>query len=220
MSVSAPESNSEEGTAAAPRFYEGLANTDGDVEQHRRYFTYRTAEGLVVGYAVNLMFTISRPARDVWPTFKDFNRWQHSHHHYSGVVGDLEGKTYRVGSAPGSPGQYDYHVIKVIPEHLIVVSEPVPADGSTGGVSRGFHVFMLNEHLGRTIVTILMEHSFRTRDKTADEALGHWRAMAPELQSKWRVHFIPLLRKLIESANDESPGEGAGNQPRAVDEGR
>jgi uncharacterized protein YndB with AHSA1/START domain len=200
MTEATPESTSGEGTVVAPRFYEGLVNIDRDVRQHRRYFTYQTAEGLVAGYAVSVMFTIGRPAKDIWPHFKDFNRWQHSHHHYSGVVGNLEGKTYRIGSHPGDPGQYDYHVIRVIPEHLIVVSEPVPADGSTGGVSRGFHVFMLNEHEGKTIVSILMEHSFRTQDKSAEDALGYWRGMAPELQTKWRENFIPALKKLVDES--------------------
>lgn len=199
MSVATSKTTSAEATALAPKFDVGLADDNGNVRQHRRYFTYQTTEGLVAGYAVSVMFTIDRAAKDVWPCFKDFNLWQGSHHHYSGVVGDLEGKTYRISSSPDQLGQYDYHVIRVIPEHLIVVSEPVPADGSTGGVPRGFHVFMLNEHQDRTVVTIMMEHSCRTVGKSAEESLKFWKDMVPELQTKWREHFIPALQKLVES---------------------
>lgn len=185
------------GTVLSPKFHSNIEDSSGGQRQNRRYFTYQTCEGLVAGYAVSITFDIDQPARAVWPHFKDFNRWQNSHHYYSGVVGDLEGKTYRVADKPGELGLYDYHVIRVIPEHLIVASEPVPADGSTGGVRRGFHVFMLSEHAGRTAISIMMEHSSQTSGKTSEGALSHWRAFAPEMEAKWRDHFIPALRKSI-----------------------
>jgi len=187
-----------EGTPQSPRYYEGTAEIRDDVHQRRRYFTYRTGDVLVAGYAGSVMFTIDRPARDVWPCLKDFNLWQSSHrHYYSGVVGDLEGKTFRLSSEPNDSGPHQYDVIRVIPEHLIVISQPVPKDGANGGVSPGFHVFMLNEHGGKTIVTILLEHAIGTTDKTEEQAVEYWRAMTPEFQMKWRDIFIPNLKKLV-----------------------
>jgi len=79
------------------------------------------------------------------------------------------------------------------------VFQPVPEDGSNGGISPGFHVTMLNEHDGKTVVTVNMEHATRTTDKTEEEALGEWRAAseAADAIGFWRDHFIPDLKRLV-----------------------
>src|SRR5688572_26059738 len=100
---------STEGTALAPKFYEGPSVVHGDIRQHRRYYTYRIDSGKVAGYAVSVMFTIERPAKEVWPYFKDFNLWQNCRdHYYSGVAGDLDGKTLRLSMKPNDPGPHQY----------------------------------------------------------------------------------------------------------------
>jgi hypothetical protein len=105
-------------------------------------------------------------ARDGW-------KWQSQlSHFYSGVVGDLEGEEFFLTLDKSKRG-YRYEVLRVIPEHLLVFSQPLPEPGEEisvpghGVVSPGFHVFMLNEHDGKTVATILMQHASRwpTRPK-------------------------------------------------------
>jgi hypothetical protein len=187
-----------QGTALVPRFYEGPADIQGDVHLQQRYFTYQTEAGWVAGKTFNVMFTIDRPAKDVWPHLKDFNPWQNSYgHYYSGVLGDLEGKTFQLGSDPHEPGPHQYKVVRVIPEHLIVLLQPVPQDINTTDFSPDCHVFMLNEHDGKTVVTALMEHASLSKDTTEQDALSPFREVAPESQRKWRDIFIPTLKNLI-----------------------
>lgn len=210
------------GTVQARRYYEGPSDIRGDVRVHGRFFTYRTDAGLVSGCAFNVMFTIDRPAREAWPYVKDFNLWQNAYnHYYSGVVGDLEGKTFRLSVKPNDPGPHHYRVERVIPEYLIVFNQPVPtteeetrslkALGYPGvyAVSPGYHVFMLNEHGGKTDVTIFMEHATvmapRNQKMTDEEALAPWRGekKAPEWLRKWRDDFIPTLKKLVYEGRSE-----------------
>ena len=202
-----------EGTVLAPTYYEGPADDTGDVHLSGRYYTYRTDDGLVAGATTSIMFTIDRPVRDVWPYVKDFNLWQSQfNHHYSGVIGDLDGKTFGLGGDPEKAQHHRYKVVRVIPEHVIAVYQSFPEDpdektglpGVQGppGVSPGFHVFMCNEHEGKTVVTIFMEHAAyasRTQDMTDEEALAPWRdpGMLPEWIRKWRDDFIPTLKNLV-----------------------
>lgn len=187
------------------RYYEGPADINDDEFIRARYFTYQTEEGLVAGDVYSVMFTIDRPAKDVWKYMKDFNLWQNEHqHYYSGVIGDLEGKTFRLSSKPDDDGPHYYEVLKVIPEYLIVINQPVPEDGTSagvpglGGVSPGFHVFMLNEHAGRTTVTVFMTHAARAKGKDEEAALEPWREIVErDAQPKWRNDFIRTLKRLV-----------------------
>jgi hypothetical protein len=189
----------------------------GDVRMQARYFTSKTPEGLVSGCNLNVMFTVDRSASKVWSYLKDFNVWQKGHH-YSGVIGDLDGKTFYLSLSPISVGlkagdekdvfRIHYQVLKVIPECLISLYQPVP-DGKVEGfpglgrVSPGYHVFMLNEHGGKTTVTILMQHASLMEEgsksprMTDDEAIRPWRVMTKEGLRKWRDDFIPSLKKLV-----------------------
>src|ERR1700733_10475430 len=160
-----------EGTALSPTFYEGPDVITGDLRQRRRYFTYRDGASVAAGYAVSLMFTIDRPAKDIWPYFKDFNRWQNVHqHYYSGVVGDLQGQLVRFSDTPNEPGPSQYKVLRVIPEHLIVIEQRGPWEGGSEPYD-GYSVFMLNEHAGKTMLTIMLQHSIRTEDAFNESAL-------------------------------------------------
>jgi hypothetical protein len=73
----------------------------------------------------------------------------------------------------------------------------VPADGSNGGISPGFHVITLNEHDRKTVVTFYTEHSSRTTDKTEEEALAPFRETAEETLRRFRDDFIPTLKRLV-----------------------
>jgi len=187
-----------------PDYIDGPGDFQQDVGIQARFFTNSTDAGLEAGAIVSLIFTIDRPAKAVWSYFKDFNLWQNAtQHYYSGVVGDLEGKTFALGLDKNDLGPQRYNVIRVVPEHFIVIHQPIPADGSTGGVSPGFHVFTLNEHGGKTVITGYMQHSTRTRGKSVEEALAYWRGadMAPEWVRKWRDEFIPALKQLVYGAS-------------------
>jgi hypothetical protein len=208
--------DSDDGTVHAPRYHDGApadVGINGDVFLNTKFYTYRTATGLVAGATLSMMFTINRPAREVWPHFKDFNTWQKGHF-YNGVMGELEGRSYEIGGKPNEEGQSAWRrrVLNVVPEHLIVTSALGPVDGTAppglpglGGISPGTSVFMLNEHAGKTIVTIVIAHgsyASRTPNMSIDEALKPWRdsAMVPEWQRKWRDDFIPDLKALVYGA--------------------
>jgi hypothetical protein len=210
MSLSTRQQRTADGTVQVTQFHEGPAHMQDDVQLHQRYFTYKTDAGIVAGCDMTAMFTIDRPAKDVWPYIRDFNRWQNAYgYYYSGVVGDLYSsaecdlgkETFRISiKKPNEAPQqypYDYKVLRVIPERLIVFFQPVPDDGSTGGVSPGFHVFMLNEDKGKTVVTVLMEHASRTQETSEEEALAYWKGETPEAVRCWRDSFIPTLKKLV-----------------------
>jgi hypothetical protein len=193
-------------TAQQPQYHDGPVETCGDIRLHRRCFTYLTEEGRVCGSDYNVVFTVDRSARVIWPYFKDFNRWQGSHHSYSKVlgeaysseVGDLGAERFEITATPGGPpAPHPYQILKVIPERLIVVFQPIPEGGLNGGVSRGFHVFMLNEHDGHTLITCLMNHASRTVGLSEEQALEPWRKMAADGHRKWRDFFIPALKRLV-----------------------
>jgi hypothetical protein len=193
--------NASIGTVHIPTYYEGPTDINGDVRINQRYFAYRTGAYSVFGKTLNVVFTIDRPAKEVWPYFKDYNLWQNSYHHYySGVAGDLEGKAIRISGKPNEsdPQKYrDLTVLKVIPEYLIILVDGLTEDLKKAEASPDFQTFMLNEHDGKTEITCLMQHASATKDKIGEETFAHLRKVAQDSQMKWRDIFIPNLRKLI-----------------------
>lgn len=196
-----------ERTVLDRKYFDGPEHVNGDECVRQRYFTYPTAEGLVAGVAAGVMFTIDRPAKAVWTILKDFNLWQNEHrHYYSGALDQLEGKTFRLSKVKDEAGPHYYEVLKVVPEYMIVINQPVPSDGSSagfpglGGVSPGFHVFLLNEFCGKTTVSIYMEHSSRTVGTSEHDALQPWRNVVESAWfPKWRDHFVRTLKRLVYS---------------------
>ncbi len=186
-------------TAQNPNIYEGPADRVGDVKLHQRFFSYSTGSGWVAGKTLNVAFTVDHPASAVWRHLKDFNPWQGEYgHDYSGVLGDLEGKTCIVTDRTSEPSSdHVYNVIRVIPEHLIALTQPLPDDARAVGLGPDFHVFMLDEQLGSTTVTCFMEHAAHYKDLSEEDALRPYREVAPESQRKWRDVFIPALKKLM-----------------------
>jgi hypothetical protein len=190
------------GTAQFPNYYDGPADIRGDVHLSQRFFTYQIDGKWVGGKTFNVMFTIERRAKNVWPFLKDFNLWQNSYGHYfSGVMGDLEGKTFRIGDRPDDNGPHQFRVLRVIPESTMVVTHPPAQDDSMCGITTGFYVVMLNEHGGKSIITVLMQHDTRTAHVAEEAALHPWRKVAPESQRKWRDIFIPDLKTLVYAAS-------------------
>jgi hypothetical protein len=212
MSSGKQPSPAARGTAHAPHYYEEPPVIQDDVWLRVRFFAYQTHAGLVAGDNFSVLFSIDRPAKQVWRYFRDFNLWQSFH--YSGVAGDLEGKPLRLSLKPNEPGPHQYVVRRVIPEHLIILDQPVPEPGYVGfpwwlgGVSAGFHAFMLNEVREKTTVSVLMNHASlmaRTADAqgmTDEEAIRPWRGLVPEGIRLWRDDFIPTLKKLAYDGKD------------------
>jgi uncharacterized protein YndB with AHSA1/START domain len=202
MKISAQQQQAVDGTVSVPKYYEGFDLIDGDIRLHGRYYTYKTGARLVSGTTLNFSFTINRPVRDVWPYLKDWNLWMNSFgYFFPGVVGDLEGKSFRITlnqpNVPSDAYPFEFKVLRVIPEHLIAIYQPVPEDGGNGGVSPGFHVTTLDERDGQTAIMFAMEHAFGTQDMTEEQALDSWRESGVTYQQMWREHFIPALRKLV-----------------------
>jgi hypothetical protein len=196
------------GTLHAPHYLEAHKDQNDDVHLRTRLFTYDTDSGIVAGGVWNIVCTIDRPVKQVWPFFKDFNLWMNSYGYYwPGVLGDMytseerdvDRKTFPITiKKPNEPPREVnlYQLVNVIPEHMIVLWQPIVEGHPHGGVSPGFNVFMLNEQAGKTLVTITMEHATRATGKTEEEALAPWREIAKEVHAFWRDIFIPNLRKL------------------------
>jgi hypothetical protein len=195
------------GTVGSPKVHDTLTDIDGDLRQHGRYYSYLNEHGLAVGVTLSVMCVIDAPVTDVWPYYKDFNSWQSSYdHHYSGVVGDLEGQPFNLRIGDFEP--IDYQVIRVIPEYLIVFNQPIPKEWpdifpGLGLISPGFMSFGLDEYDGETHIAIFMEHASvmaRTEDidtTTEEDAIGPWRPMLTDGVRKWRDIFIPNLKELV-----------------------
>jgi hypothetical protein len=204
-----------EARAVTPRNYSpGPADVTDDIAITTRYFTYRSGAGFVAGDNILVKFGIDAPVSKVWPYASDWNTWMNDpgSYYYSGVLGELEGQTFSLSLKPNDTEMpHFYHVDKVIPEHLIVVSQPILTDEDLkvyplpghGGASGGYHVFMLSEHEGKTLITVYMEHESvmaRGADAdtiTPDEALAPWMEALGGALARWRDDFIPALRRRV-----------------------
>jgi hypothetical protein len=178
-----------------------LEITDG-LRMARQYQLYRTSEGLVSATTFDVRFTVEAPRTAVWPVFRDLNAWHGAVNHYSGIVADLEGKDFHLSSAADRGSwRITYHVVRVIPEHLIVFSGPLPYDVRTaegpGQRIGGTNVFMLTDRDNATDVHCLLEQGRRDRNWSEEEALAPWRQQAQGSQDKWRDHFVPTLKRLV-----------------------
>jgi hypothetical protein len=190
-----------DGTAIAPNWTAQEEEVRNGTSLHSKTYTFRLDDGqLEIGAVTSVMFTVDRPAKDVWPHLSDFNGWQNEYgHYYSGVIGELEGKTFRLSAEPDDGGPHQYHVLRVIPEHVFVVDQPGDWEGGVAAWD-GFHTVMLNEHDGKSTVTIVMQHSLHTDDESK---LGFWTSEeagggVTEWHRKWGDVFVPTLRKLID----------------------
>lgn len=206
--------NSPRGSVLDPVTYGGPEETIDDVSLSQQLFSYETAEGLVVGRTFNVVFTIDRPVSKVWPLYKDFNAWQNQFgHFYSGVVGDLYSseehdlgeETFAMSTDPENLGRHEFSILRVFPGQAMVIFQPIAEEGATesrfffgrGGVSPGFHIYMLNRQGDKTLVTILMEHATRTKDLSVEEALKPWYTMMENGHRKFRDLMIPGFKAMV-----------------------
>ena len=181
-----------QGTPKSPKLYAGLP--DPAREQWRRYFSFSSEGRLTTGTITNVVFHLDKSPLDAWPSIQDFNIWQNSFdHYYSGPIGELEGRTFRLTERTVSA---DYRVVRSIPPYLIVIEQIVTDEGPLAGMG-GFMTFSLNESVTGTLATILMQHDRSTTDLSEDEALAYWTDSATENLRKWKDFFIPSLRKAI-----------------------
>jgi uncharacterized protein YndB with AHSA1/START domain len=190
--------------------YETAVYTDGpddvhdDVRMTQQYYIHDTPSGRMVGKTSNVTFVLPSGPADVWPFLKDFNQWQNGDsHYYSGVVGDLEGKTFnlRLTADAEGRGPDQYHVLRVIPEHLIVLRQPGEWEGGAS-VADGFHVFVLTHHRAGSLVSVFMQHARRVEDREAEATAQAWlREVASDSRRKWLEVFIPTLGKLVQASS-------------------
>lgn len=200
------------GTVIAPTFYEGHEHSEGDFRMHLRNYTYMTDQGPVTGIVGSVMFTIDRPAKVVWPYLSDFNQWEGplGINYSGGPLGDqyaneehgLGEERVRISFEAMGDMVLERVVLRVIPEHLLILHAPIPADGSSGGISPGFDVFTLNEYDGKTTVTGHMEHASRSTDETEAEALERSDWSPPQYDmvasvERWKGMFVPTLKALV-----------------------
>jgi hypothetical protein len=201
--------NDERGTITHPVMHQGPIEEHDDLVLNRQFFTYVDDVGYVAGSLLSVAFTVDAPAARVWPVFSDFNLWQNGYgYYYSAVAGEHEGRILRLALEPDTSNGNEYLVERVIPEHTIVMSQPVTADGAggypgAGGVSPGYHVFTLTERPGSTFATVMMQHAAIMApppvppELTAEEVLASWREMVADGLPKWRDVFVPTLKQLV-----------------------
>lgn len=197
------------GTMKDPKFVEGFIVDEDGLRMHGEYFIYRCELGLVTGTRVTVKFTLDGSRRQVWPFFKDQNTWMNPDYYFSHAIGDLEeGETYRLALDPNDlDGPHQYRLDKVLPEYLIVKSQPVPEAEYMGGLGRvpaGYVVTGLDQfEPGKTEVAFFMEHATLAAEADDAETMSDEEAMAPWLPvmdsvvDRWRDVFFPNLRRLV-----------------------
>lgn len=178
------------------RYVPGLNDVGAGHSIRQRFFVSSDSRPLVAGIELDVQFVVARPPAEVWPIFQDFNAWHQPKNYYSGCVGGLEGKTFDLFNVGEEVG-FHYHVLKVIPERLIVTLGPLPRSGHeyAGGIS----VFAMTGEL-ETSVSCLLELAYVPSHGDVDRCLDELETFAPFVQAKWVEQFIPKLRAIVEAA--------------------
>lgn len=206
----------EEGTFSAPAISEiSLRQSDGATIR-RVVYSYSDGAAEVVGTKTSVLFTLNRPVKDVWPVFRDFNKWQNAAGlFYSGEFGDQEGKLefmMRQRDKPSIDTTQAFIVEHIIPQSAIVLYSPLweatdEHGRKLGSRHEGKNVFMLTEVDGTTIVTAAMEHAYHYHGpearRRAEEALSQRVKTAQDAKKSgakdiWESDFIPALRALLD----------------------
>lgn len=209
--MSTDELRSSEGSLREPVFYEGPTRSGDDVLMKQRFFTYDTDAGLVSGIHLDVNFTVDQPPSVVWKYYRDFNLWHNSHGYfypaaigdlYNDAEGDLGDERFKITIKPADEDPYEwpdeYRVVKVVPERALVLHQIVPDDDRNGGVSPGFHIFMLQEDAeGNSAASVVMEHTMRLGDGAEGDPTQYWRDLAPEYERFWVDVFVAELRKAV-----------------------
>ena len=211
------DSTARAGTVTAPRYYDRIDYKRDDVAYKQKNYTYMSAKGPVVGLVSSLICTIDAPAKDVWPYLKDFNSFEGPFgirytgerdqlvvwgDLYTSEEHDLGQETLQYGGTKNTWKSVPSRVLRVIPEHLLVLFEEIPADGSSDGMSPGFHTITLNEHVGVSHISMMLEHGERLKYETEEEALDNSRWGPNKYDysrslSLWKDNFVPTLKALV-----------------------
>ena len=217
VSAPQPEAPSRVGTVTDWNWYEGVDVTRDDIGFHQKHFSYMTKTGPVVGIVTNIMFTLDAPARVVWKYMKDFNTFEGPFGiKYTESWGDLHTdeeqrigtRTLRYGAADGTWNSGPSEVVKVIPQNQLTLYETVPSDGSTGGVSPGFHTILFTEFGGKTTVTMVLQHTARLAglkneiDGVRQADFGPVKYPHAQAVKWWIEQFPPLLRNMVAEDSD------------------
>lgn len=207
------------GTVLAPNYSELMDYSKDDFGFHLRNFTYMSSKGPVAGIVASISFVVDAPAKDLWPVLKDFNNWEGPFDiQYTGANGELVSwgdlytdedqglgeQTFQYGGSKYKFKSSPARVIKVIPEHLLMMWEMPPADGSTEGLSPGDSTVLINEYHGKSYVNMIFHHSERFKVKTEQAALEKsmfGKNYNAEYRMKtFRDQFIPKLKELVSAS--------------------
>jgi len=157
----------------------------------------------------DVTITLDHPVREVWPVFKDFNRWQSRFgYEYDHVLGDREDQFIYLGNRAGANDlkwqedlRFKYIIRKVVPERLIYMDNP-PApieDPAKNGVWEGHNVFMLFEEGPKTKIVIFIEHTWYSETMSLEELRSEAQRTLEDGVAFWRDYFIPDLIVAVES---------------------
>jgi hypothetical protein len=159
--------------------------------------------------SIDITILLDHPVCEVWPVFKDFNRWQSRFgYEYDGVIGDKEDQFVYLGNRAGANDlkwqeglRFQYIVRKVVPGRLIYMdSAPAPIeDTSKHGVWEGHNVFMLFDEDQTTKVVIFIEHTWYSATMTLEELRAEAKGTMDGGLVFWRDYFIPDLISTVAS---------------------
>ena len=203
--ITAPTAFADEGNQVDLKYHEKIVTTRGDDVGELEFFSFKENGFSVAGANLVIAVTIDSPVKDVWPYFKNFNTWGNKTGYYywdasgkPGIHGDMKGKVVRLGPKEG--GGLEYVVHTVIPHRLIGKKEiPREVDGV---LYSGDHAFILTERNGKTMITMVMQHTNRASHKTEEELLKEWTPFIPRLSQENNYFldgFIPELRAAVKT---------------------
>ena len=200
IAVSSPASFASEGTKLNPKYHKIIVTKRNNDIAEVSFYSFKDNGFSVAGLNLSIEVVIDKPAKDVWPHFKNFNTWTNKTGYYywddttgkPGIFGDMQGKVVRLGPKEG--GGLEYVVHTVIPNKLIGKKE-IPRERD-GVISSGDHAFILTENNGKTLITMMMQHESKASHKTEDELLKLWMGFIPRLNQENNYFLDDFIRDL------------------------
>jgi hypothetical protein len=189
-----------QGTPMQPVRCKAFVQGNEQFVYNRDVFSYQCDGEKTVGYNANVQFTVDRPAAKVWPVFKDFNLWQNDFgHYYSGAFGEKVGHLIHLTNKPQGAPESFYIVVHVIPEHLLVLSQPIL---EIDGIKHiGTHAFILTDNSDKTVVTGVMQHAKRAVNLNVEETIAHYESfIGDDKVRKWATVLGQALTKAVEQS--------------------
>jgi hypothetical protein len=173
----------------------------------KQYFADRpghTDRAQAAELVVDITLKVSHPVADVWPVFKDFNRWMGRY----GLLWDKTPADHEDGYVSlGGSGDLRaeerarsiYIVRKVIPGQLIYFdSQPLPLEGKEG-VWTGNNIFSLHQVGTHSVLNFYMEHTCYSETLGIEELRTWGREVVASGLVFWCDYFVPDLIAAVES---------------------